>query len=38
VRDQLQDALGLGFYGIICLGALAVASVLWVGFWRGLRN
>jgi hypothetical protein len=38
VRDQLQDALGLVFYGVICLGALGVASVLWVAFWRGLRD
>ena len=38
VRDQLQDALGLVFYGVICLGTLGVASVLWVAFWRGLRD
>ena len=38
VRDQLQGALGLVFYGVICLGALGVASVLWVAFWRGLRG
>jgi hypothetical protein len=38
VRDQLQGALGLLFYAVICLGALAVASVLWVAFWRGLRD
>jgi hypothetical protein len=38
VREELWGALGLTLFGVICLGALFVMSVLWVAFWRCLRN